>query len=71
MNYDIIYHPFPINSQYVKTWEVDSPAIIIVNLTVSAGRGLGLGRISNLELEVSYFRNGKKGLGLLMRHFYH
>ena len=20
MHYDIIYHPFPINSQYLKTW---------------------------------------------------
>ena len=23
--YDIIYHPFPINSQYMKTWRDDSP----------------------------------------------
>ena len=21
----VIYHPFPINSQYLKTWGVDSP----------------------------------------------
>ena len=26
MPYDIIYHPFPFNSQYLKTWGVDSPA---------------------------------------------
>ena len=26
VQYDIIYHPFPINSQYLKTWRVDSPA---------------------------------------------
>ena len=24
VQYDIIYHPFPINSQYLKTWGVDS-----------------------------------------------
>ena len=28
MPYDVIYHPFPINSQYLKTWGVDSPALI-------------------------------------------
>ena len=26
LHYDVIYHPFPINSQYSKMWEVDSPA---------------------------------------------
>ena len=25
-HYDVIYHPFPINSQYLKTWGVDSSA---------------------------------------------
>ena len=25
-HYDVIDHPFPINSQYLKTWGVDSPA---------------------------------------------
>ena len=25
--YDVIYHPFPINSQYLRTWGVDSPEI--------------------------------------------
>ena len=25
--YDIIYHLFPINSQYLKTWQADSPEI--------------------------------------------
>ena len=27
MHYDVIYHPFPINSQYLKTWGVGSPAL--------------------------------------------
>ena len=26
VHYDVIYHPFPINSQYLKTWGVDSSA---------------------------------------------
>ena len=26
VRYDIIYHPFPINSQYLMTWGVNSPA---------------------------------------------
>ena len=26
MRYDVTYHPFAINSQYLKTWGVDSPA---------------------------------------------
>ena len=25
LHYDVIYHPLPINSQYLKTWGVDSP----------------------------------------------
>ena len=25
MCYDVIYHHFAINSQYLKTWKVDSP----------------------------------------------
>ena len=25
MRYDVTYHPFPINSQYLKMWGVDSP----------------------------------------------
>ena len=25
LHYDIIYHPLPINSQYLKMWGVDSP----------------------------------------------
>ena len=29
VHYDVIYDPFPINSQYLKTWGVDS----LVNLT--------------------------------------
>ena len=31
MRYDVIYHPIPISSQYLKTWRVDSP-----NLTLYA-----------------------------------
>ena len=27
MHDDVIYHPFPINSQYLKWWGVDSPVI--------------------------------------------
>ena len=27
MRYDVIYHPFSTNSQYLKTWGVDSPAL--------------------------------------------
>ena len=26
VRYEVIYHHFPINSQYLKTWGVDSPA---------------------------------------------
>ena len=28
VHYDVIYRPFPISSQYLKTWGVDSPACI-------------------------------------------
>ena len=28
VHYDVIYHPFPINSQYLKTWGVDSPDLV-------------------------------------------
>ena len=27
LHYDVIYHPSRINSQYLKTWEVDRPAL--------------------------------------------
>ena len=27
--YDVIYHPFPINSQYLKTWGIVSPVNIL------------------------------------------
>lgn len=27
MGFDVIYHPFPINSQYLKTWEADSTVL--------------------------------------------
>ena len=26
LHYDVIYHPSPINSHYLNTWGVDSPA---------------------------------------------
>ena len=34
VHYDVIYHPFPINSQYLETWEgggwgVDSPVHVL------------------------------------------
>ena len=32
---DIIYHLFPINSQYLKMWEVDSPGIHLIEKTLS------------------------------------
>ena len=37
MRYDVIYHFFPINSQYLMTWGVDSPAcgsVIFFNVAV-------------------------------------
>ena len=27
MRYEVIYYPLPINSQYLKTWGVDSPGL--------------------------------------------
>ena len=30
MRYDVIYHPFPINSQYLKMSGVDSPETIYI-----------------------------------------
>ena len=27
MHYDVIYCPFPINSQYLKMWRVDNPVV--------------------------------------------
>ena len=45
-------------------WQYGSlVSIIIVFYNCTRGRGLGLGRESNLELEIAYFKNGKKGLG--------
>ena len=29
MHYDVIYYPFPVNSQYLKMWGVDSPVLSI------------------------------------------
>ena len=34
-HYDIIYHPFPINSQYLKMWGVNSPGIHLIEKTLS------------------------------------
>lgn len=37
--------------------------LLLYFITVPGRRGLGLGRESNLKLEIAYFKNGKKGLG--------
>ena len=34
LHYDVIYHPLPINSQYLKMRGVDSPGIDIVMVFV-------------------------------------
>ena len=44
-------------------WEYGSLVSIIIVFNCTRGRGLGLGRESNLKLEIAYFKNGKKGLG--------
>lgn len=28
MHFDIIHHPFPINSQYLKVWVIESPDFV-------------------------------------------
>ena len=28
VHYDVICYPFPVNSQYVKMWGIDSPAFV-------------------------------------------
>ena len=33
VRYDVIYHLSPINSQYLMTWEVDSPGNVFLGLT--------------------------------------
>ena len=46
-------------------WEYGSLVSIIIMyfITVPGGRELGLGRESNLKLEIAHFKNGKKELG--------
>ena len=49
---------------------------LTVSGTVSGGWGGGgewvwEGKEINWKLEIAYFKNGKKGLGLLMIDFYH
>ena len=44
-------------------WQYGSLVSIIIVFNCTGGRGLGLGRESNLKLEIAYFKNGKKGLG--------
>jgi len=44
------------------TGNMDPWSLLLLYLTVPGGRGLGLGRESNLKLE-TYFKNGKRGLG--------
>ena len=34
--YDVIYHLSPINSQYLMTWEVDSPGNVFFGLTCNS-----------------------------------
>ena len=45
MQYDIIYHPFPISSEYLKVCVggggIDSPAIVLENGNSRIGRVLG------------------------------
>ena len=36
MRYDVIYHLSPINSQYLMTWEVDSPGNVFLGLTCNS-----------------------------------
>ena len=42
---------------------MDPQSLLLLYLTVPGGRELGLGRESNLKLQIAYFKNGKKGLG--------
>ena len=42
VHYDIIYHPFPINSQYLKTWGVDSPDNVLTNDYILPGSSCSL-----------------------------
>ena len=35
LHYEIIYHPSRINSQYLKTWGVDSPVCAIFPLALN------------------------------------
>ena len=52
-----------------------APLTNLQYLTVSGGGGGGdgvwEGKEINWKLEIAYFKNGKKGLGLLMIDFYH
>ena len=36
VRYDVIYHLSPINSQYLMTWEVDSPVNVSLGLTCNS-----------------------------------
>ena len=36
VRYDVIYHIFPINSQYLMTWEVASPGNVFLGLTCNS-----------------------------------
>ena len=36
LRYDVIYHLSPINSQYLMTWEVDSPGNVFFGLTCNS-----------------------------------
>ena len=40
VHYDVIYHPSSINSQYLKTWEVESPVKGTLAVPVQSLKGL-------------------------------
>ena len=37
VQYDVIYHPFSINSQYLMTWGVDSPVYPFLKKKINGG----------------------------------
>ena len=38
LHYDVIYYPFPVNSQYLKMWGVDNPGNLNTLLLVCKKR---------------------------------
>ena len=69
VHYDVIYHPFPINSQYLKTWGVDSPDLVVYRLCWSLGKALTFfSKFNPLEMGFSIFflRGGGGGSIVLL-----